>query len=328
MQMLALRLWAFTFLCSLVLSIITGAAVVQAQPVSLDLASCPEPREQEVRALAALELRGRLVEADALDAGPGEPLHILVSCTDTHAELRSRERAEVRTVDLGAVTAPLRARLLALSIAELARAHGEGEPVVAAASPPTLVPTVLSPQRAAAPAAESASRARAGAGGFITGGLELQALPLFGLAGALSSLVRLAKPLAWTAALSVGQTRRDIDRGRLRVRSLSLRSGPAFTWERKRALLHAGLAARLTLLELNGEPSDRRATRSARFRTFVIGPAAFAGLSIALGQHLLVACEAELAHQLRGVRAEVRGGAATELSPLRVALSLLAGARW
>jgi hypothetical protein len=49
---------------------------------------------------------------------------------------------------------------------------------------------------------------------------------------------------------------------------------------------------------------------------------------LALGSHALVGFEAELAHQLRAVDVEVRGGQTSTLSPWRVSLDVLVGGRW
>jgi hypothetical protein len=153
-------------------------------------------------------------------------------------------------------------------------------------------------------------------------------VPMLAASASLSSLVHVAGPLYWTGALSLGQTRRAIDGGRLRVRSLVLRSGPALSLERPRWLSYGGLAARLELLQLTGEPRDHELLRAARVQTFVIGPALFAGVALALGRHVFVALEAELSHQLRAIDVEVRGGQTTTLSPWRLTFDALVGARW
>jgi len=298
-------------------------SAARAQTVALDLTGCAVPPAAEVRALAALELRGRLLESPDVAADQ----QLSVTCTGDRAELHSSARAEPRTIDLGSVPPALRARLLALSIAELNRAPRAQPSGVETTHDAEPAPPIVAPTEPASTAAASrASAARFS--GLLAAGVKLSAAPMWAAAGALSTLLPVVGPLAWTGELALGQARRDIDGGSLRVRSVVLRSGPALLLVRARALWYAGLAVRLELLELTGEPRDRSLWRSSSARTFVIGPGLFAGVALPLGRHLALALEAELAHQLRAVDVEVRGGQSSTLSPWRAALDVLVGARW
>ncbi|MDB4977708.1 MAG: hypothetical protein JWN48_6049 [Myxococcaceae bacterium] len=293
-----------------------------AQSVALDLSGCAAPPAREVRILSALELRGRLVERAA-----AAQLHIAVTCRDARASLHSDEREESRELDLATVPPPLRARLLALAIAELAHGEARGDPAPALQEAGPAAPRTLERLQT-----EHGVRARAGAArglrGFVVAGVSLQALPAWSAGAALSSLVRLTGLLAWSGALSLAQTRHDLDGGTLRIRSLGLRGGPALVLERARSLFYAGVAARLSLYALHGQPSDRSAARAGGFRTVVAGPELYGGAALALGRHALIGFELELAEQLRELRVEVEGGRASTLSSWRCALSLLAGAQW
>jgi hypothetical protein len=318
--MLSLRRLALTFLSMCVLPV----SAARAQAVALDLAGCAEPAAAEVRALASLELRGRLREP----ADGSAEQEIVVTCSGERAELRSTERGDVRVLELGSVPAPLRARLLALAIAELASVPGS---TPASREQPALVEHAQAAPPAQSAAASAPLRAQKpwlGSAAIVAAGVKLSVQPVVGAAASFSSLVRVFGPLSWTGALTLGQTRRAIDGGRLRVRSLVLRSGPGLRLERARWLTYGALAARLELLELLGEPRDRDLFRGARVRTFVIGPALFAGVALALTQHLLIGLEAELSHQLRAVDVQVRGGQTSTLSPWRVSFDALVGARW
>ncbi|MEY4508886.1 MAG: hypothetical protein RLZZ450_1008 [Pseudomonadota bacterium] len=299
-------------------------SAARAQAVALDLVGCAEPAAADVRALASLELRGRLREGS--DASAEQ--HIVVTCAGDRAALRAVERGDVRAVELDTVPPALRARLLALSIAELAKVSGaegttddERTASTQAELPRDNLPEAPS---SAPPVLQSRAASRA----VLAVGARLSTLPSLGGAASLASLVRVFGPLSWTGALALGQSRCAIDRGHLRARSLVLRSGPALTLERARWLSYVALAARVELLQLAGEPRDNALWRAARVRTFVAGPALFAGVLLALGSHALVGLEAELAHQLRAIDVEVRGGQTSTLSPWRLTFDVLVGARW
>jgi hypothetical protein len=298
-------------------------SAARAQVVGLDLQGCAEPAPADVRALATLELRGRLRQGGDADA----ELHIVVSCTGERAELRAVEPGDVRSVALGSVPVGLRARLLALAIAELASVPGGVRTTPAEVSAPDQ--TATPPPRLYLPSAsrpERTTRPRSAA--IVAAGASLSVAPVVGGAASVSSLVRVVDRLSFTGALRLGQTRTDIDGGRVRLRSLVLRSGPATTVERARWLGYAGLAARVELLELAGGARAASLFRAARVRTFVIGPALFAGVLLALGGHAVLGLEAELAHLLRAVDVEVRGGQTRTLSPWRLTLDALVGLRW
>lgn len=295
-------------------------SAARAQVVALDLQGCAEPAPADVRALATLELRGRLNQgAD----GEAEQ-HIVVTCTGQRAELRAVERGDVRSVELGSVPAGLRARLLALSIAELASVSSAAPTALGATEPAAPPPPSLPPAPASRPERVSWPRSIA----IVAAGASLSVVPVVGGAASVSSLVRVFDALSWTGALTLGQTQKGLEGGRVRLRSLVLRSGPALTLERARWLGYTGLAARVELLELVGKARDAALYRSERARTFVIGPALFTGVLLALGSHALVGLEAQLAHQLRAVDVEVRGGQTSTLSPWRVTVDALVGSRW
>lgn len=314
--------WTARLLCFLSVCTLLGQVErAQAEAVALDLTACAEPPERDVRTLAALELRGRLVERAPAEAA----LQIVVRCEDERALLSlssSGSTSAPRSIDLSTVPEALRARLLALAIAELARAPSEPEPVVEPVLSSEPAP-VQSPEPAPARPREPARW-----NSQIAAGVELQAAPMLLLSGTLSTLVRALGPLGFSGLLSLGQGRREIDLGTLRVRQLGLRAGPAFLFTRPRYRLHAGVAARVSLLALRGEADDRTVATARSFRTVVAGPAVFAGSSLALGRHFMLGLEAELAHLLREVRADVSGARSSTLAPLRVSLSLLLGARW
>src|SRR5687768_17519145 len=99
-----------------------GASAL-AQPVVLELAACPVPPPAEVRALVSLELKERLVGPQA--AVPSTAQHVQLSCSDIQAEVVLRETGARRSLSLASVPGALRARLLALAIAELSREGGE-----------------------------------------------------------------------------------------------------------------------------------------------------------------------------------------------------------
>jgi hypothetical protein len=134
--------------------------------------------------------------------------------------------------------------------------------------------------------------------------------------------------LAWSSAGAFTQGRLSIDRGKLRVQQVALRTGPALLLENERGSLQLGAAARLGWLSLTGEPSDAGAVRAAGFQTWSVAPAVFAGGALRLGKYAVIALELELAHTLRRVRADVQGGGARTLSALQTAAVLGAGVLW
>jgi hypothetical protein len=294
-----------------------ATAEAQAAPVALDLDACAAPAPGEVRALLALELRERLLPEGA--PMPSDALQVEVRCSETEAELLRRDTGLQRTVAVASVPATLRARLLALAIAELTR------PVPAAAATAAVPPPAPTPAPPVPPPpARAARRARYA----LWAGLEGQATPLLGLGGSLLLRVRVRQWFGWSSALSFGQTRTEIDRGELRVRGTSLRSGPALLLERGRTTLELGAGARGGLMQLGGEPSDAQSTAAADFDAWFVGPALFAGASVELGAHVILALELELAYAAPRIRADVEGGGARTLSAWRSSAVLGVGAAW
>jgi hypothetical protein len=112
------------------------------------------------------------------------------------------------------------------------------------------------------------------------------------------------------------------------VQSAALRTGPALSFERGPGALLLGLGARVGLWLLRGQPDDQADTVGAKFRSAYVGPALFAGGSVRLGKHALIALELELAYTMRRVKADVVGGGATTLGAWRTSAVLGAGAVW
>jgi hypothetical protein len=287
-----------------------------AQSVALDLSACDEPAPGDVRALLVLELRDRLLNEG--ESAPPDAQHVQVSCSQGEAQLWLRDTELRRTVPLSSVPPALRARLLALSVAELTR-----PPQLAPAAPATVTPAKPVPR--AQPLVEPSARPPTY---LLWLGAQAQALPLFGLGGSLLLRVRIRELLAWSSAFSLAEARSAIDRGTLWVRSTSLLSGPALLLEHARFSLHVGVGARAGLLQLSGEPADAQSTAAASFDAWYIGPALFAGATWSFGSHACLALELEVDHALRGVRADVQGVGARTLTAWRAGAVLGAGVAW
>lgn len=280
----------------------TAAAL--AQPVAVSMSDCPSVSASEVRAVLAVELQGQLAREES-----SVPPRVQVQCSERSAELWLQGTPVRRSLSLGSVPPELRARLLALSIAELVRPQP-----LAAAPPPAAVP----PLRAAEPALP---------GRRIWLGFAAQAAPIVGLGGALSFDMRVGEWLAWSSTLGLLQARAGIDRGELRVLSLSVRSGLALQLQGVRGSLQLGAGLHGRRQGVEGVPSDVAATRAARFTVWSLGPALFAGASWQLGRHVLLALALEL-DRLREVRARVEGGQTERLSAWHAGAVLGAGVAW
>jgi opacity protein-like surface antigen len=304
----------------------------RAQAVVLDLSGCAEPSPSEVRALLGVELHDQLVgEGDLV---PGDAQTVEVRCTQAEAELRVRETALRRVVALASVPAGLRARVLALSIAELARP----QPIAAPPQVPPPTEVATEPEESE-PDVEADAEAEAEAefpddpftrpaSYALWAAAEGQATPLLGFGGSVLLRVKLQELLAWSSAVSIGQARTDIDRGKLRVLSVSLRTGLALVLESSRASFHVGAGVRGGWLQLTGEPSVAADTAAAHFDAWFVGPALFGGVSWRVASHVFIALELEVDHTLREVRANVEGGEARTLSPWRSSGALGAGLAW
>jgi hypothetical protein len=294
-------------------------ALARAEAVALDMSACAAPEPEQVRALLALELHARLLKPD--DLVPASALHVAVRCSADEARLALPDRAVERVLDLASVPSELRARLLALSIAELLQqavpAPGAAPPALAPPPPPA--PATPAPARAKAPQLPRF---------LLWGGLEASATPLFALGGSLLFRLRILRLFAWSSALGFSQGRVSIDRGKLRVQSVALRTGPALLLENAHGSLQLGLGARLGWLGLRGEPADADAVAAQSFNSWSVGPAGFTGGALRLGRRAVIALELELAHTLRRVRADVEGGGARTLGALHTSAVLGAGATW
>jgi hypothetical protein len=297
----------------------------RAQAVALDMSSCEQPSPTEVRGLLGVELHERLLGQD--DLLPADAQTIEVHCTPDTAELRVRGTALRRSVALASVPAALRARVVALSIAELARPQPLAAAPEAPAPPARAIgePEQPVPEPEPQPSEETVSRPRAYA---LWAAAEAQATPLVGFGGSLLLRVKMRDFLAWSSAVSLGRARTEIDRGKLRVWSFSVRTGLALLLESSRASLQVGAGLRGGWLQLTGEPDDAENTAAAHFDAWFIGPALFAEATWSVASHVFIALGLELDHTLREVRANVEGGTARTLSPWRSSGALGAGVAW
>ena len=287
---------------------------VCAQDVALDMSACHDPAPGVVRALVSVELRDRLLPADA--SPPAGVQVVDVRCTRDEAELGVRGTEERKTVALSSVPAELRARLLALSVAELARPQPRAAVPVAPVAPVEPPRSLPAEPRLATPTY------------LLWAGLEVQATPLLGLGGSLLLRAKMHDFWAWSSAVSLAQASSAIDRGELRVLQASLRTGLAFLLESSRASLQVGAGVRGGWLRLSGEPASSELTAAARFSAWYLGPALFAAVTFRVASPVFVALELELTCALREVRANVEGGSARTLSPWRSSGVLGAGVAW
>lgn len=292
-------------------------ARVHAEHVALDMSGCPDVSEAELRSLLALELPTRLVAADQPE--PSDSEHLRVQCTVSDATLTRSELGRSRTIALSNVPLPLRARVIALAIAELVRP----EPAKPSAPPPGQVAKVAPPTPPPAPATPR-TRDRY----HLWAAVQGSALPLIALGGALALRVSIRPLFAWSSAFSFSQRRSAIDRGELRVQDMSLRSGPALSFTLASWTLLLGAAAKVSYMRLSGEAADRSATRARTFEAWLLAPTLFAGTSVSLGRGAFAALELEAGHALRRLRADVQGGGARTLSAFRASALLGAGFQW
>ncbi|HEY6877692.1 MAG TPA: hypothetical protein VI299_06710, partial [Polyangiales bacterium] len=173
---------------------------------TLDMSACSEIDASEVRRILSLEL-------SVSDASSDDTREVRVECDRATARLSSRDRT--RTLALESVPEPLRARLLALAIAELGpRASGvAAEP---SGAPPAERPPSVAPVRPRAP-----QRSQLWLGAYGQRGSAWAAGATLGFT---SSLRRM---WAWSSGAAFTQGTHAIDRGQLRVRHASLYAGPA-----------------------------------------------------------------------------------------------------
>jgi hypothetical protein len=299
---------------------------VRAQAVVLDMSGCDAPAPSDVRAVLGVELHEQLVRED--DSPPADAQTVEVRCTQDDAELWLRGTQLHRTVALASVPAALRARVVALSVAELARP----QPIAAAPPPPAAeapvpVAEVLEPEPEPEAPDDEDAFARPSAY-WLWAGAEAQATPLFGVGGSVLLRVKVRELLAWSSAVSIAQARTGIDHGKLRVLSVSLRTGLALLLESSRASLQVGAGIRGGWQRLSGEPSDAANIAGAHFDAWFVGPAVFTGATWRIASPVFVALEFEVDHTLREMRANVQGGSARTLSPWRSSGSLGAGLAW
>jgi hypothetical protein len=356
------------------------------QSVALDMRACLEPAPREVRAVLTVELHEQLLAED--ESVPADARVVEVRCTRDQAELWLRGMGSRRTVALASVPPELRARLLALSVAELTRpqplassarngavaetsaglarpqppasgTRGAADAESARPQPPasdargatdaeSTRPQPLAAGQSAAATSERKARSDAGEASELDSaepgidaagprarpprllwvGAEVQATPLVGLGGALLFRARLAPWLAWSSALSLGETRTGIDGGKLRVLSVSLRTGLAWLAQGTLGSCYVGAGARGRWLKLSGEPSLAANTAARHFAAWSLGPALFAGASVHIAAPVFLALELELQHALREVRANVEEGNPRTLSPWRTSAVVGAGLAW
>jgi hypothetical protein len=293
------------------------SARARAEHVVLDMSGCPDVSEAELRSLLVLELPTRLVPPD--QPAPPDSEHVQVRCSPSQVTLMRAELGSARTLALSTVPLPLRARVIALAIAELVRPLPAKPSAPAPAAAPTVPPTA--PPVAARVRSESERY-------HLWAGVHGAALPLFSLGAALVLRVSIRPLFAWSSALSFSQRRTAIDRGELRVQDISLRSGPALSFALAPWTLTLGVAAKLSYVRLTGEASDRSATRARAFDEWLFVPTLFAGAAVALGRGAFAALELEVGHALRRLRADVEGGGARTLSAWRASALLGAGFQW
>jgi hypothetical protein len=298
---------------------------VSAEAVALDMTGCTDPAPSEVRGLLAVELHDQLVRED--DFPPPDAQTVEVRCTQAEAELSLRGTPTQRTIALANVPPELRARVLALSIAELARP----QPLAAGPTPPppaaaVVEPEVTQPDEPSEPATDTDSL-RPPPGYLLWIGAEGQAAPIFSVGGSLLLRVRVRHLLAWSSAISAAQTHVDIDRGKLRVLAVSVRTGLALLLENTRVSFHVGAGVRAGWNRLTGEPYDAEDLSAAHFDAWSVGPAVFAGAHVRVSRPVFLAVELELDH-LRELQANVAGGNPRKLSPWRNSVALGAGVAW
>jgi hypothetical protein len=291
------------------------ASQARAQQVALDASACSELPESELRALLTLELHTRLL--DPHDSEPPDSEHVDVRCAGDAAELARMSTGAKRTLSFAGVAPPLRARVLALAIAELLRP--DDKPAGPEAAPQAKAPEELAEARAAKP---DEPRYHLWAG--VNGG----ALPLLSLGGALLLRVSIMRLFAWSSSFSFSQGRTGIDLGELRVRDLSLRTGPALSFVLAPVTLLMGAGVRVSLLRLAGEPHDKRAAQARSFDSWLFVPSLFLGAAVTLARGAFLALDLDFGHALRRVRADEEGAGAHTLSAWRASAVLGAGFQW
>ena len=286
----------------------------RAQTVALDLRACSAPSEEAVRALLALELRERLVAPGAEEARRADST-VVVRCDQRAAELEVRDSDARRVVDLTSVPEPLRARLLALAIADLATGMLEAARAQGSVATDEVVP-------------EPPPVTRALSARFVLGlSAGVQLAPLLGVIGGLSLWMALRGPLRLYAALELAQARGAVDGGHVRMRLAALRIGPALALERARAGVMLGAGARAAWHHFAGEPGEGSA-QARSFSALSLAPTVFVGARLTLAPRWLLLLEAALSHQLRATRLRVEGGSTRSLLPLESAVRVGIGATW
>jgi hypothetical protein len=291
-----------------IVACVGNARRARAQEVALDLSACSVPAAEEVRALASVELRDRLLTIEASAQASVPRFTVAVRCDERTASLLVRESGAERTVDLASVPPPLRARLLALSIAELTTDMAEGRSEPARAVLPV-------------PAAPITRRRVTVA---LSAGAQLA--PLLGVLGSLSVWLMWRGPLRLYTSVDVGHARAPLDGGQVSMSTVALRAGPALAFERGRFEATVGLGVRAARHQFRGQPARAGAARS--FSTLSLAPTAFVALQLRLTRHFLWLIDAGLTHQLRETRLEVRGGSPRVLSALETAVRSGVGVTW
>jgi hypothetical protein len=272
---------------ALVIALCMFASRVGAQDeaIALDTSAC-EVDASELRRILALERR----------LEDGARLQVELRCDRERAWLRAGPTT--REIELASVPEALRARLLALAIAELR---------------PTPPPAAIS-----RPAGPQRFRLWLAAHGLLSS---------LAAAGAqLGFTTRLNPWSALTSGAAFTQGSLAIDRGELRVRHASVHAGLAVQREGRLTMM-TGAGVRAGWLGLRGLPSEAR-VRGQRFDTWFVGPTLFGSAALGFATHGFVLLGLELTHSIREVHAEVRGGRTRTLSPWLGGASLGVGASW
>lgn len=147
---------AFT-LATTVIDRAEGAGDMEPPSVAIDVVGCDQPLAREVRRIAAVELRARLMEPTAGDSTGGPITRVTATCGRGDARLEVSDpttgKSLQRTVALTETAPNDRARLLALAVAELVAASWSELETNPRPKAPPATTLAAYPDRAAARAA-------------------------------------------------------------------------------------------------------------------------------------------------------------------------------
>lgn len=323
------------------LALAAPAAGRERTPVALELTGCVQIEQEAVRSLLSIELGERVFSSPA----PAGATRAIVTCGapsprgdgsllgdgSALAELRIDDavtgKSLWRSIDLGASDAGVRARLLALALAELLFASWaellvtptpKVPPATPAVSPATRRATSVSLQRKLSPPLGVQLSATAAA-------LVLLGAPRLSLGGGLRLIGEHQNHVGWDLDALYHRGSAPTGLGEVSVDVLSARLALNGHLRIPHLVLRGGVGGRLGAVRLLGEASDPAVTDSRAIWGAWGGPLGSLGLTAAAGR-LRLDLSGEVGYVVSPVAARVNGVRAVAVEGVWIGVQLGLGA--